>query len=347
MATETILVTGANGYLALHIIQQALAKGWNVVGTVRSSRSGSKVTSLFPDAGSQLSLVEVSDITQASYYEAAFKGRNITAVINAASPLVHDAKDQKTEVVDPAINSAIAILTAAQACGGPALKRVVHVGSFIETMDPGLGEAPGRTYTPADWNPVTYEEAVKGGETEAYMGSKVLAERAMWEFVSREQPAFDLVTILPAAIFGPHMGRVDLNHLNVSSHMLWELPAPSGNPSPYNSRHLGAWIDVRDTARALLRAVETPEAGGQRLLAAQRTHWQFVRDAARQINDELRRRIDPGTPGAGEAARHTTYDVDGSKLERTLNMQYTPLFDSMRDSYEQLLEAEKNQKAAA
>ena len=32
----TCLVSGASGYIASHVIQQALEKGWNVRGTVRS-----------------------------------------------------------------------------------------------------------------------------------------------------------------------------------------------------------------------------------------------------------------------------------------------------------------------
>jgi NADPH-dependent methylglyoxal reductase len=43
VATETVLVTGANGYVALHVIHQCLAKGWFVVGTVRSEKAAGQV----------------------------------------------------------------------------------------------------------------------------------------------------------------------------------------------------------------------------------------------------------------------------------------------------------------
>ncbi|KAI0600783.1 hypothetical protein F4775DRAFT_504075 [Biscogniauxia sp. FL1348] len=347
MRAETVLITGANGFLALHIIQQALARGWDIVGTIRSEEKAAKVKSLFPDVGSRLSLVYITDLTNIAAFEPAFKEHSITAVINAAAPFVHNSEDLKADIVDPAIKSCLVVMEAAHRYGGSALKRVIHVGSYISTLDFSLGDAAGKTYSPNDWCPITYDEAISRNEILAYAGAKTLGERAMWDFIVKELPSFDFVVVLPAHIFGPHIEGVDLEHLHESSHMLWELLTPSDNPSPFNSLHLGHWVDVRDVAKALLLAIVTPTATGERFLAAQRTHWQLVRDAARQTNDELRNRIDPGTPGAGEAARDTTYDVDGTKLTIVLGIEYTPLFDSLKDSYEQLLEAEKKQKGGA
>ncbi|KAI1640511.1 hypothetical protein F4809DRAFT_637634 [Biscogniauxia mediterranea] len=347
MSAETVLITGANGFLALHIIQQALARRWNIVGTVRSEEKAAKVKSLFPDVGSRLSLIYITDLTNVAAFEPAFKEHRITAVINAAAPFVHSPKDLKADIVDPTIKSCLAVMEAAHRYGGSTLKRIVHVGSHISTVNFSLGDAPGKTYSPNDWCMITYDEAINSNEILAYAGAKTLGERAMWDFIVKELPSFDFVVVLPAFIFGPHIEGVDLEHLHQSSHMLWELPAPSDNPSPFKSLHLGHWVDVRDVAKALLLAIVTPTATGERFLAAQRTHWQFVRDAARQINDELRNRIDPGTLGAGEAARDTTYDVDGTKLTIVLGIEYMPLFDSLKDSYEQLLEAEKKQKGGA
>lgn len=252
MPAETILVTGANGYIALHIIKQALAKGWRVIGTVRSERSAAKVLSAFPDVGDDLVLVQVPELTDAGAFEAALSGRDITAIINAASPLVHGTENQKTDVLDPAIDSARAVLLAARLYGGPELRRIVHISSFVAVLDLSKGDAPGKIYTPGDWNPITYDEAA-----------------------------------------------------------------------------------------------ERPAAGGERFLVANRCHWQLIRDAARDISNELNRRIDPGVPGAGEAAEATTYDVDGSKAEDVLGLTYTPLRVALKEAYEQLLSAEAKLKAGS
>ncbi|KAK6221430.1 hypothetical protein LQW54_001532 [Pestalotiopsis sp. IQ-011] len=341
MTAETILIAGANGYLALHIIHQALGKGWNVVGSIRSDTAAANIKELFPDAGTRLSLFHISDLTGVESFEEAFRHHAITAVINAASPILNNPQNQKTDVVDPAINGGLAILRAANIHGGTALKRVVHIGSVSSTIDLALGDAPGHTWSPDTWNPIGYDEAVGGDYTAGYVGSKALTERAMWDFMKVER-RFDFVSVLPAIIFGPHVAApIDIHSLSVSSKLLWELAAHNtGNPSPWHAVHMGVWVDVRDAVEAALRAVEVPGAGGHRFLVGQKTHWQFIRDAAR-YSDELRGHVDPGTPGAGEAASTTTYDVDGSKAETVLGLTYTALSTSVKDSLEQLLAIDK------
>lgn len=280
-------------------------------------------------------------MTKAESFEEAFTKHPVTAVLNVASPLIHHPKDVKSEVIEPAINSGVAILEAARRYGGPSLRRVIHVGSFVTVLDFSKGDAPGKTYTPDDWSPITYEEAVEGGEAIGYVGSKVLAEKGMWNWMRDENPDFTLTVINPSAIYGPSLAPIDLNNLHVSAQILWELVVPSPNPTPWNSVHMGSWIDVRDVASALLAAVKVPEAGGERFLVVNRCHWQLIRDEARRVLPELRDRIDAGTPSAWIAARDTTYDVDGTKAEKILGIKYSPLGDCLRDSYLQLLEAEK------
>lgn len=337
--SKTILVTGANGYIAMHVIQQAIAKGHNIVASVRSSSAAEKITNVFNKAISQVSIVQVSDITSAESYKDAFRTANIAAVINTASPLINNPTDVRTQILDPAINSGTAILEAAKKYGEPCLKRIVHIGSFTACVDLSLGTGAGKIYSPKDWNPITYEEAADGGRMTAYMGSKALAEKAMWDWMSTNNPTFDFTSIYPSAVFGPHVGRIDLDNLNVSTKMLWELAMPSSNPPVYNSRHLGSWVDVRDVAEALLAAIQIPEAGSIRFLAAQRCHWQLVRDEARRQLPDLRTMIDAGDPGCWQAAKSTTYDVDGSMVTSILKVEYTSLGECLWDSYSQLLTA--------
>ncbi|RFU76021.1 nad dependent epimerase dehydratase [Trichoderma arundinaceum] len=344
---ETLIVTGANGYVALHVIKEAISRGYRVIGTVRSSSAADKVLAALPDASSQLELVYVTDMTEAESFEKAFTKYPVKAVLNVASPLIHHPKDNKTEILDPAIKSGIAILEAAQRYGGSSFQRVIHVGSFGATLDLSKGDAPGKTYSPDDWNPTTYEEAAAGNEAIGYLGSKVLAEKGIWNWVRDKKPNYDLTVVNPSTVYGPNLGSIDLSNLNVSAQILWELVCPSPNPSPYNSMHMGGWVDVRDVAWALLAAVQVPEAGGERFLLVSRCHWQLIRDEARRVLPELQSRIDAGEPGAWKAARDTTYDVDGTKAERILGLKYRQLSDCLRDTYLQLLEVEKKQSAVS
>jgi nucleoside-diphosphate-sugar epimerase len=58
-----VLVTGANGYAASHIIHALLNAGYRVRGTVRSESSRSLVKDHFSTFGDALAVVLVPDIT--------------------------------------------------------------------------------------------------------------------------------------------------------------------------------------------------------------------------------------------------------------------------------------------
>lgn len=46
--TEKILITGASGYIAGHIIDQLFARGSELVGTVRSAAKGDWIAKRYP-----------------------------------------------------------------------------------------------------------------------------------------------------------------------------------------------------------------------------------------------------------------------------------------------------------
>lgn len=177
---RTILITGATGYVGGQIVREALSKGYHVRIAARTTTSASKVTSDFPEHASQLSTVIVPDITKAESFEEAFTtGTNkITGVIHTASPFVLAPEDNVRDLLEPAIRGSVAILEAAKRWGSGSVKGVVATSSFASIVDIGLGKRPGYTYTEADWNPMTYEEAARADGVTAYCASKALAERA-------------------------------------------------------------------------------------------------------------------------------------------------------------------------
>lgn len=46
---QTLLITGANGFLAGHVIKEALEQGYDIRGTVRSPESAKEVRDLFAE----------------------------------------------------------------------------------------------------------------------------------------------------------------------------------------------------------------------------------------------------------------------------------------------------------
>jgi uncharacterized protein YbjT (DUF2867 family) len=59
-----VLVTGANGYIAIHVVDQLLKAGYAVRGTVRSEKKTLHLKQVFAAYGDKLELIIVDDITR-------------------------------------------------------------------------------------------------------------------------------------------------------------------------------------------------------------------------------------------------------------------------------------------
>lgn len=63
-APAKVLVSGANGYIAVWVVQTLLEKGYSIRGTVRSSDKGKHLQELFGKYGDKFEFVVVEDITK-------------------------------------------------------------------------------------------------------------------------------------------------------------------------------------------------------------------------------------------------------------------------------------------
>lgn len=329
-STETLLVTGASGYLGGHIIKTALDKGYNVRATARSDSSAKHIAAEFPQHSAQLSYAIVPDMTKMESYEKALHG--VTGIIHAASPFVLNPEDNVKDLLEPAIQGAVTILEAAKKWGD-SVKRVVLTSSHASVCDLSKGKRPGYVYNEKDWNPITFDEAAKADGVVAYCGSKTLAERAAWDWVEKNKPTFDLVTMTPPWVFGPYVTDLtSTKHLSESLQLLYGILDAKDIP-PFD---FGGFVDVREISAAHVRGYEVPEAGGQRFWVGQNFSYQAAVDAARRELPELQKRLPEGKPGFVD----DTYTVDGSKATRVLGIKYRSLADTVRDTYAQLLRAE-------
>lgn len=59
-----VLVTGANGFLAIHVVKAFLEHGYSVRGTVRSEAKGLHLHKIFSSYGDKFETFIVEDITQ-------------------------------------------------------------------------------------------------------------------------------------------------------------------------------------------------------------------------------------------------------------------------------------------
>jgi len=109
---------------------------------------------------------------------------------------------------------------------------------------------------------------------EAYIFSKILAERAAWDFMTLHPEAtFDIITTLPAFVFGPNLLQKSVNETAGSNGILWNtLITGFYLPLPYSNVH------VEDVARAHVLALDHGKVpgGGRYLLVASNEPWSFA-----------------------------------------------------------------------
>ncbi|MBI1340218.1 NAD-dependent epimerase/dehydratase family protein [bacterium] len=253
---DKVLVTGASGFIAQHVIVRLLAKGYDVRGTVRSKAKGEALkTSLAPHAPriDEMELAE-ADLSSDAGWDAAAAG--CAFVQHIASPLPTSLPKSDDELIIPARDGALRVLKAAKAAGA---KRVVMTSSMAAVAY-GWGDKRPALLDESHWSKPA------GPDNTAYTRSKTIAERAAWDYARGEGAPLDLVCLNPGAVLGPALTReVSASLEVVIQPMQKKLPAVP---------NVGfAVVDVRDVADAHITAMTAPGAGGERFLLANEFMW--------------------------------------------------------------------------
>lgn len=198
-----ILITGLTGYIATHVGQQFLKRGYKVRGTVRDlAKAAWLKDDLFSaeHAAGNLELVQVPDLGAPDAFSAAIKG--VDAVAHIAT--VTNFDPDPNQVVPQTVSGVVSLLRAAAA--EPSVKQVVFtssVGAAIMPIPGASGHVGRDTWNDAAvqaaWAPPPYE-ASRGMIT--YMASKVEAEKAAWKFIKDEKPSFVLNVVSPFTTLG-------------------------------------------------------------------------------------------------------------------------------------------------
>jgi dihydroflavonol-4-reductase len=242
---STVLVTGASGYIAKHIVRELLEKGHAVRASTRSGKRRAEIDALFPDA--EIDHVSL-DLTSDDGWTEALDG--VDVLMHTASPLPSDQPKDPQELIRPAVDGTKRALRAAHGAG---VHRVILTSS-VAAVFKGANLANGATLNESDWTDPNSPRAT------AYDTSKTLAERAAWEFVA-EHGEMKLTTINPGGVFGPAM---DMNYGALLGYV--ERFLDGGVPMVANLTF--SIVDVRDVARMHVAAMDQPESSGERFIAS-------------------------------------------------------------------------------
>lgn len=252
---QTVLVTGGTGYVAGWCIVRLLEQGYDVRTTVRSlSKEGALRAAIATqvEPGDRLHL-HAADLLSDDGWAAALEGCDY--VLHVASPLSSEDPSDPESLIAPARDGALRVLRLAAVAG---VQRVVMTSS--------CAAASTRLNAPDSLTDETLWTDLSDPRLNAYRRSKVLSERAAWDFMTTYDGPMTLTTVLPAAIFGPVLSLATLGSVQVIGRML-------EGRMPGLPKVALEVVDVRDLADLHLAAMTAPEAEGERFIASGEALW--------------------------------------------------------------------------
>lgn len=255
LKSQTVMVTGASGYIAGWIIKYLLEAGHTVHGTVRNPDKASSVAHLqrmAEQAPGTLKLFK-ADLLDANSFDAPMQGCDV--LMHTASPFILEGfKDANAALVRPAVEGTRNVLNAARRCDS--LKRVVVTSSVASIYGDSCElKASGKeALDESDWN------TTSSVNHNPYQYSKVAAEREAWS-LQEGQSKWQLVTINPGMVYGPSL--TSASH-SASIGTLVQLGSGSLRTGVPDLSY--GIVDVREVAQAHLLAAFEEKAQGRYVL---------------------------------------------------------------------------------
>jgi dihydroflavonol-4-reductase len=262
----TVLVTGGSGFLGGWCLVELLRRGYRVRTTVRDLSREPGVRGIVASegvVGDRLTVL-AADLRADDGWEQAVHGCD--SVLHVASPFPSAQPRDPDELIAPARERTLRVLGAGLEAG---VSRVV-VTSSVAAIRNG-GELPFAPLTEENWTDPANPNLTP------YARSKTIAERSAWELVRERGEVEKLAVVNPGAILGPVLSDHRSYSLEVIERLLQGMP---GTP------RIGfSFVDVRDVADAHVAAMTTPEAGGERFIAAGPFLW--MSEVAEILRDRL------------------------------------------------------------
>lgn len=250
--SKRVLVTGVSGFIAKHVALQLLQAGYEVCGTVRALNKADQVKRSLAGAGGDVSRLTfaAADLTKDDGWAEAVKG--CAGVMHVASPFPISQPSNRNALTPAARGGVLRVLNAAKKA-----ERIVITSSMVAMMY-RPNRPPVFPVTENDWTDVSWNAL------SAYIVSKTEAEKAAWEAAVEGGYKHRVTTVNPGLVLGPPLDD-DIGASLEVIRLFMKGAYPAIPPVSYPT------ADVRDVAALHVKALETPEASGRRLIAAGET----------------------------------------------------------------------------
>ncbi|EGC29046.1 hypothetical protein DICPUDRAFT_159426 [Dictyostelium purpureum] len=326
--SETVLVTGGSGYIALFCIVKLLREGYRVRTTVRKLSRKDQVLKAVRNSGLAVGDAEIefveADLSSDNGWSDAVKGCKY--ILHVASPVPpfppKPNQDDEEEVIRPAVDGTIRVLKAAR--DDTNVKRVVLTSSNAAIGYGKASENLGRPLTEEDWTII--DETCS-----AYVKSKVIAEKSAWDFIEKESSGkLELVVVNPTAVFGPLLSTELSASIDIVKNVIKGIQT-------YPPISFGV-VDVRDVADIHYLAMITEEAKGNRFLTISSDKYTTMSHIANIIKEnipEISHNITP--PPIHPDQIILTKSASNEKAKKLLGWNPRPAAESILDSAKSLV----------
>ncbi|KAH6664416.1 hypothetical protein B0J14DRAFT_493555 [Halenospora varia] len=330
------LVTGANGFVAAHIIDQLITAGHHVTGSVRTLAKGEQLLKTHPEWTGHLDFVVVSEYDAPGTWDATFQEKDINYVVHTAAPLLDNPAntDFERDFLKPSVEGNRELLKSAVKYGKN-LKAIAVTGS-VNAMTTGQ-DIDERVFTSDSWLPLEIKDAIAAQHPYiSYCVSKAEAEKAIWKFVEEEKPAFTVTVLLPALIFGPPIQPVtDIKNINYSNNVFHSLFDGTYEIVPPTS--FSSYIDVRDLATAHISSLTVPAVANKRFpVGGAKYSSQIAVNALKKV-PELEGRL----PKDGDEVEKVVKFGDVVEWNEKLGLKLRTPEETFGDAARKILELEK------
>lgn len=341
MTQKTVLVTGATGFIAQHIIDKLLLRNYRVIGTARSKEKYSTVAKNFKEKypKAELSFEIVADISKDDAFDEVLKNHpEVEYVLHTASPFSFGLNKPLDEAyLKPAVGGTLNILQAIKKYASQ-VKNVVITSSFAAVKQQGKLYAT-EIHTNKSWNPIVWKD-VKN-ENDAYVASKTEAEHAARNFYNDEKPKYSLATVNPPMVLGPQLFDNSVTKvLNSSNEILNKIAHINPSETDPQSSFPFLAVDVRDVAEFHILPLENEKLANEReFIASSPLISQRVLNILNDNFPELKGKIAKGDYNSAtklEIEFCPKYDISNITSEAS-DYKFIPFEKSVTDVYKQYL----------
>jgi dihydroflavonol-4-reductase len=250
--SQSVLVTGASGFIAMHCILKLLQNGYRVRGTLRSLAREVQLRQIFMrhvDVGDRLEFV-ITDVLKEDGWNDAVHRCEYVLHLALPFPFV------------PAENARDGTLRVLKASAAGGIKRVVLTSTMLAILRGHT--AYNKTFDESDWTNLE-------GSLDAYVKSKTLAEHAAWNFMKEQDPRdqLELSVINPGLVLGPPL---DSEYVGSSAQFIQRILAGENTNDLQGRVEV---VDVRDVANAHVAAMANPIAAGKRYCCVAGVLWWY------------------------------------------------------------------------